>query len=91
MSTIQKISVALLSDMVALLRSVVDGGEYASASDVICEALRDWTLKRNIGMLEIEALRHLVQEGINSGPSADTERVFARLRRKYAGIVDQET
>ena len=45
MSTVEKISIALPIEMVATLRSVVESGEYASASEVIREALRNWKLK----------------------------------------------
>ena len=59
MSTIEKISIALPPEMVADLRAAVDTGDYASASEVVREALRDWKLKRKIDDLEIEVLRKL--------------------------------
>jgi antitoxin ParD1/3/4 len=34
--------------------------------------------------VEIEEMRRLVQEGIDSGPSLDGEAEFARLKAKYA-------
>jgi Arc/MetJ-type ribon-helix-helix transcriptional regulator len=48
MPTIEKLSVALPSEMAALVRRAVDGGEYSSNSEVIRDALRDWTHKRNL-------------------------------------------
>lgn len=83
MATVEKISIALPPDMVRVLRTVVASGEYASASEVIREALRDWKLKRKVEALELKELRRLVQEGINSGFSIDAELVFSRLRAKY--------
>lgn len=88
MATVEKISIALPPDMVGVLRSAVASGEYASASEVIREALRDWKLKRKIESLEIDELRHLLQEGIESGPSIDAELVFSRLRSKYKDMSD---
>jgi antitoxin ParD1/3/4 len=86
MSTVEKISVALPKEMVALLRDAVDSGEYSSASEVVREALRAWKLRRKVETLELDELRRLVQEGIESGPSVDAELVFSRLRAKYAAL-----
>jgi antitoxin ParD1/3/4 len=90
MSTVEKISVALPAEMVAILRAAVDSGEYSSASEVIREALRGWKLKRKVEALELDELRRLVKEGIESGPSIDAELVFSRLRAKYAAMLSQE-
>ena len=46
MAEIEKISVALPHEMVSIVREAVERGEYASSSEVIRDALRDWTLKR---------------------------------------------
>ena len=84
MGKVEKISIALPHDMVADLKAAVDRGEYATTSEAVREALRDWRLKRKVEELDVEDLRRLVQEGIESGPSVDAETVFARLRAKYA-------
>ena len=89
MSTVEKISIALPIEMVATLRSVVESGEYASASEVIREALRNWKLKRKIEALELDELRQLVKEGIESGPSIEAELLFSRLKAKYASMPDE--
>ena len=44
MANVEKVSVALTSDMVAVMRKAVESGEYASNSEVVREALRDWKL-----------------------------------------------
>lgn len=83
MPTVEKISITLPPDLVGILRSAVASGEYASASEVIREALRDWKLKRKVEALELDELRHLAQKGINSGPSIDADLVSSRLLAKY--------
>ncbi|MBR8835102.1 MAG: type II toxin-antitoxin system ParD family antitoxin [Stigonema ocellatum SAG 48.90 = DSM 106950] len=90
MATVEKISVALPPEMVAVIREAVESGEYSSASEVIREALRGWKLKRKVEALEMDELRRLVQEGISSGPSIDAELVFSRLRAKYAAMPNQQ-
>jgi antitoxin ParD1/3/4 len=72
--------------MAKLLREAVGSGEYASASEVVREALRAWKRKRKLETLELGELRRLIQEGIESGPSVDAMRVFSRLGSKYAAM-----
>jgi antitoxin ParD1/3/4 len=43
MPDVEKISIALPPEMVAGIREAVENGEYASSSEVVREALRDWT------------------------------------------------
>jgi antitoxin ParD1/3/4 len=83
MAKVEKVSIALTPDMVAELRAAVDQGEYGSVSEVVRDALRDWRLRRKLEAIEIEELRRLVQEGIDSGPGIDADAVFARLRRRF--------
>lgn len=83
MASVEKISVALTTDMVAELRAAVEGGDYGSVSEVVREALRAWRLRRKIETLENEELRRLVQEGIDSGPGLGAGEVFARLRARF--------
>ena len=83
MTTVEKISVALPPDMVALLREAVESGEYASASEVIREALCAWKFRRKVETLETDELRELLREGAESGPGIEADLVFARLREKY--------
>ena len=82
MSNVEKLSVALTPDMAAEVRAAVEHGDYGSVSEVVRDALRDWRLRRKIETLEIEDLRRLVREGIDSGPSLDADDVFDRLRTR---------
>ncbi|MCC5621134.1 type II toxin-antitoxin system ParD family antitoxin [Nostoc sp. CHAB 5715] len=86
MGTVEKISVALPPDMVALVREAVESGEYASTSEVIREALRAWKFRRKVETLEVDELRELLRQGAESGPGVDADLVFARLRAKYQTI-----
>ncbi len=86
MGTVEKISIALPPDMISLVRDAVESGEYASASEVIREALRAWKFRRKVETLEVDELRELLLEGAQSGPGIDADLVFARLRKKYETI-----
>ena len=65
MSTVEKISIALPPEMVAVVRSAVETGEYASSSEVVRDALRDWTQKRRLRQQGIEELRQVWQQAIS--------------------------
>ncbi len=84
MPTVEKLSIALPAEMAALLREAVESGEYASASEVVRDALRTWKRKRNLETLELDELRRLIRDGTESGPGVDAALVFSRLRSKYA-------
>jgi antitoxin ParD1/3/4 len=84
MSNVQKVSVALTPEIVAMLKDAVDRGEYTSTSEVVREALRAWKVRRTVLEMETAELRRLWSEGIDSGPSIEAEPVFRRLRGKYA-------
>ena len=83
MANVEKLSVALNPEMVAEVRAAVEGGDYGSVSEVVRDALRDWRLRRRIESLEIDELRRLVQEGVDSGPGLEADAVFARLRARF--------
>ena len=46
MANVEKVSIALPTDMLAMVRQAVDGGDYASSSEVVREALREWKARR---------------------------------------------
>lgn len=87
--SIEKISIALPPEMVAQVRQAVETGEYASSSEVVRDALRDWTYKRRLQQKGLEELRQLWLEARNNNaPGVPAEDVLDRLERKYQAIAD---
>ena len=84
MSNVEKVSIALTSEMAAVVRQAVESGEYASNSEIVREALRDWRLKRSFQQREIEDIRRLWNEGLASGSSrfASMADLKAEARRR---------
>jgi len=80
MANIEKVSVALTSEQMATLREAVDAGEYATTSEIVREAVRDWQLKRKLQREDIGTLRRLWDEGKASGPARPLD--FRELRRE---------
>jgi len=64
MSTIERLTVTMPAEMAATLKSAVDAGEYASTSEVIREALRDWSFKRQLMLDELAALKQDIDKGL---------------------------
>lgn len=87
MSNVDKRSITLSPELAAAVDEVVAAGEYASASEVVREALRHWKERRDLFGYTLEELRALVQEGINSGPAQPGPPMMDRLRAKYQAMV----
>ena len=80
MPTIEKLSIALPSEMAATVRRAVDLGEYSSNSEVIRDALRDWTHKRKLREQGLAGLRKAWLEAVaDESEGLDPDVVFARL------------
>lgn len=84
MPSTERMTITMPSDMAETLRHTVAGGEYASTSEVVREALRDWTRNRDTERRELEALRNAIKAGLDSGPGLPADEVFAELRARYA-------
>ena len=84
MANVEKVSVALTPEMLAVVREAVESGEYASSSEVMREALRQWTQRRALEQKEAELLQRLWQEGLESGSGrfADMAALKAEARRR---------
>jgi antitoxin ParD1/3/4 len=75
--------------MVAQVRQAVDAGEYASSSEVVRDALRDWTRKRQLQRNGLAELRQLWQQArADQSPGVPAEEVLDRLERKYQALAD---
>lgn len=84
MSTIERMTVTMPAEMAATLRQTVAGGEYASTSEVVREALRAWMRSRDADQRDLAALRQAISDGDNSGAGIPAADVFAELRQIIA-------
>lgn len=84
MAKVEKISIALTDEMLASVKEAVASGDYASSSEVIRHALRDWKGQRERDVAHLHAL---VAEGLK-GPFEPWEgadalaQEFRELRAK---------
>jgi len=89
MSTIERLTITLPVEMAAMIRSEVETGDYASTSEVIREALRDWKIKKEIQRCKLDALRRDIDEGlkdIEAGHTTDfdLDEIIEAGRRRSA-------
>jgi antitoxin ParD1/3/4 len=91
--TMERITITITPEMAQALRGAVEGGEYASSSEIIREALRDWRHKRALQEQELADLRAKIEEGLADIAAGrvrdfDAERIIgkgeARLRERDA-------
>jgi antitoxin ParD1/3/4 len=80
MSDIHKVSIALTGEQIASLKAAVETGEYATTSEIVREAIRDWQFKHELRKEDLKRLRQLWDEGKASGPAEPID--FADLRRE---------
>lgn len=90
MQTVEKLSITLPSDMVRAIRAKVQGGDYASDSEVIREAMRGWMEReRHFVMLEAAIDRGIA--GIEAGQGKTTDEVRRALLAGLGVNGDQPT
>ncbi len=84
MPTIEKLSIALPTEMAAIVREAVEMGEYSSNSEVLRDALRDWTHKRKLRAQSLKNLHERWREAMSDRSNGlDPEEVLDRLEDKY--------
>jgi antitoxin ParD1/3/4 len=98
---VQKISIALPREMIAEIRYAVDSGQYASTSEVIREAVREWKGPKkqrpfppNYPIVRTrEELLAKIDAGIAAaerGKLKPADEVFDRLEAKYQAMIDAQ-
>ena len=88
MANVEKVSVSMSPQHAELLRDAVESGAYASGSEVVREAMRDWSAKWQQQRGDIQRLRELWAEGKASGPATpvDFDEVLEEAREELKAI-----
>jgi antitoxin ParD1/3/4 len=89
MAGIERLTITLPSDMAAVVKGAVTGGDYASSSEVVREALRDWKMKRALQLQELAVLQADIDKGLTDlaeGRVKDfvADRIIERGRKLLA-------
>ena len=92
MANIERVTITMPSDMAALVKAAIEHGDYASTSEVVRDALRDWVHKRSLRQQDVTELRSLWLEALNDkSPGVPAEDVLDRLERKYQAMADAKS
>jgi antitoxin ParD1/3/4 len=88
MSTVEKVSVALSPELAAMVKDAVATGRYASAGEVIREALRDWRTREDVRDIERARLQAAWRQGVESGQAApfDLDAVKSAARERLETV-----
>ena len=89
MAEIERLTITLPADMAAAVKGGVSGGDYASTSEVVREALRDWKIKRALQLQELAGLKTEIDRGLTDlaedrVKDFDAERIIERGRQLLA-------
>ena len=89
MPELERLTVTVPAEMAAVIKSAVESGDYASTSEVMRAALRDWTTKRALQIDELAALKADIDQGLADLAAGrvktfDTARVIARGKKLLA-------
>jgi antitoxin ParD1/3/4 len=89
MADLERLTITLPADMAGLVKSAVEGGDYASSSEVIREALRDWKMKRQLRLSQLAELKADIDRGLSDVAEGrlakfDAQRIIARGRKLLA-------
>jgi antitoxin ParD1/3/4 len=89
MADIERLTITLPHDMAAAVKRAVAGGDYASTSEVVREALRDWKTKRALQLQELTALKADIDKGLADVAAGrvkdfDADRIVERGRKLLA-------
>ena len=87
MSEIERVTVTLTTEMLSQLRKAVEAGDYASHSEIVREALRDWSQKRRLLARQLEDLRDDIRLGLDDLEAGrvrdfDPERIAEEGRKR---------
>lgn len=65
------------------IKQQLESGRYASASEIVREALRLLEEREEQRAIQLEKIRLQLQAGVDSGEGIPAEKVFDRLEKKY--------
>jgi len=90
MSNIERLTITLPADMAATVKGAVEGGDYASSSEVIRDALRDWKTKRSQQLKELAGLKADIGKGMKDLAKGrvktfDADRIVKRGKKLLRG------
>jgi len=82
-ATLERLTITMPPEMAGAIRQAVEDGEYASTSEVVREALREWKTRRQLMLSELAELKAEIDQGLADVAAGrvkkfDPENIIAR-------------
>ena len=89
MADVERMTITMPPELAAVVKSAVNTGDYASTSEVVRAALRDWKMKRWLQLEELAAIRTDIDAGLADVAAGrvktfDAARIVERGRKLLA-------
>lgn len=85
MSRLERINVTMPTEMATKLRDAVNKGEYATTSEIIREAVRDWSSERDQRESENAEIREILERA-RAGGRRTMEQVEASVLARIEAV-----
>ena len=89
MTSLERITFTVPVDMADKVRSAVESGAYATASEVVREALRDWSDERDRQEADNALMREILAKA-RSGGRRTLEQVEASVLARIAAVEEAQ-
>jgi antitoxin ParD1/3/4 len=89
MAKLERITVTMPEEMAAKMRAAVESGEYATTSEIVREALRDWEVYQERRQAKLEWLRAEIAKGM-VGEGRPMDEVFDELEEYVKGLIAED-
>lgn len=83
MSNLERMTITLTVELAEEVKGAIEAGDYASSSEIVREALRDWRHKRSMQERQLGELRADIQKGFDDIDAG-------RVRKFDAGSIIEE-
>jgi antitoxin ParD1/3/4 len=91
MPDVQKVSIALTGEQIGALKAAIETGEYATTSEIVREAIREWQFKRELRQEDLKRLRQLWDQGKTSAATpVDFEAARQEARQRLAILAEDQ-
>lgn len=85
MPSVEKLSITLPADMVSAIKARVQAGDYASTSEVLRDAVRNWIRQEDEHSQRMHAIRARIQASLDDPrPAVHADEARQRLKAFYA-------
>ncbi len=89
MPATETLSIALPAEYATIVQQAVEAGDYSSQSEVVRDALRDWTHKRQMRAKDLSNLRNSWLEAIaDDSDGEDPDPILDALEHKYDAMAE---